>query len=165
MTDLMPYVTPSGEKLTHTYTFRVPDSLADSVAELLSAIAPLGFKSDGDVCRLALAEFIEKYKDQASNTNRAKLLSSVSVISRMAQEEESLEATLTKAGVSQIRKYIDMGMREAALEEKKKVYTIIERLSNENFKTYLKLKISGMIQGLDLLDEVKDIVNVADSRS
>ena len=162
---ITPYIPPTGEKLTHTYTFRVPDSLADSIAELLSIIRTLGFKSDGDICRLALSEFVEKYQDEASITNRAKLVSSTTVLSRMAQEEETLEATFTKAAGSQIRKYLDMGMKEAALREKNKIYKIIDGLPNEDFKTYLKLKISGMIQGLDLLDEVKDIVNVADYRS
>jgi len=156
LVNIQPYIPPTGEKFTHVYTFRAPDSIADSIAELLSIIRPLGFKSEGDICRLALAEFVEKYKDVDYRKN---VTSAISYISRIIQEEEELEAYLTKAAISQIRKYLDLGMKEAAIEQRDIIYNVIDSLPKENFKIYLKTKIRGIIQGLDLLEEVKEIVN------
>lgn len=151
------YIALEGERYGHVVTVRMPEVLTSLLDELLPTLRPHGFKSESDLIRSAILEFLDKYKDLSDNPNSITLLTSANYLNQKRQEQAILEKSITETALTRIREFLNLGMTEAAdkvyLQTMASTYEVADPDIRELLQRKIKIAAASM---MPVLPEVLD---------
>jgi Arc/MetJ-type ribon-helix-helix transcriptional regulator len=107
---------PVGRKQSAFVGLRLDEALVDGIAELLPALRPLGYKSESDLIRTAIFEFIQSYAHLAENPDRLSRLALVTHAYRQRIQALDLEQLFITATVQHITTLVQDDLWEEAGE-------------------------------------------------
>ena len=151
------YIAQEGERYGHIVAVRMPEVLTGLLDELLPTLRPHGFRSESDLIRSAILEFLDKYKDLTDNPNNISLLTTANYLNQKRQEKAILEKSIVEAALSSIREYLNLGMKEAAdkvyLKAMASTYEIVDSDIRELLQKKIQIAVSSM---MPVLPEIID---------